>query len=77
MAISFDKNEVLVKENVSVKDDDILFNHTSKKDQLMDGSVPWRGAHKKHRDVYQMFIESLTKPGGVVLDITASTCTFS
>jgi hypothetical protein len=77
MAISFNKNEVLVKEGVSVKDDDIIFNYTSEKDQLMDGLVPWRGAREKHRDIYQMFIESLTKSGGVVMDVTPSTCTFS
>ena len=44
MAISFNNNEVHVKEDVSVKDDDIIFNYTSEKDQLMDGSVSWRGA---------------------------------
>ena len=67
----------IVKEGVSVKDDDIIFIYTSENNQLMDGSVPWRGAQEKHRDVYQMFIESLTKLGGVVVDVTASTCTFS
>jgi hypothetical protein len=39
MAILFNKNEVCVKEGISVKDDDIIFNYTSRKDQLMD-SVP-------------------------------------
>ena len=74
MAISFNKNEVLIKEGVSIKDDDIIFNTTSENDQLMDGSVPWRGAQERHRDRHQMFIESLTKHGGVVVDVTASTC---
>jgi hypothetical protein len=77
MAISFNNNEVLVNEGVSVKDDDIIFNYTPKKDQLMDGLVSWHGAREKHRDVYQMFIESLTKSGGIVVDVTASTCSFS
>ncbi len=76
MAISFNKNEVLVKEGVDVKDDDIIFNYVSEKDQLMDGSMPWRGAREKHRDIHQMFIESLTKSGGVVVDVTASICSF-
>ena len=66
MAISFNKNEILVKEGVSVKDDDIIFNYTLESNQLMDSLVPWRGPQKKHRDIYQMFIELLTKPGRVV-----------
>ena len=77
MAISFNKNEVLVKEGVNLKDDDIIFNYISEKDQLMDGSMPWRGAREKYRDIHQMFIESLTKPGGVVVDVTTSTGSFS
>ena len=36
MAISFNKNEILVKEGVSVKDDDIIFNYTLESNQLMD-----------------------------------------
>ena len=63
MTISFNKNEVLVKEGVNVKDDDIIFNYTSDKDQLMDGSMSWRGAREKYRDIHQMFIKSLTKSG--------------
>ena len=77
MTISFNNNEVIVEEDVSVRDDDIIFNYTSENDQLMDGSVPWRGAREKNWDAYQMFIESLTKPYGVIVDVTASTYTFS
>lgn len=77
MASSFNKNEVLVKEGVNINDDDVIFNNISEKDQLMDGSMPWRGAREKHRNIHQMFIESLTKHGGVVVDVTASTCSFS
>lgn len=46
MAISFNKNEVL-KQGVCIKEDDIIFNHISKKDPLMDGWVPWQGAQEK------------------------------
>jgi hypothetical protein len=48
MTISFNNNEVIVEEDVSVRDDDIIFNYTSENDQLMDGSVPWRGAREKN-----------------------------
>jgi hypothetical protein len=48
MTISFNNNEVIIKEDVSVKDDDIIFNYTSENDKLMDGSVPGRGAREKN-----------------------------
>lgn len=66
MISSFNKNEILVKEGVDVKDDDIIFNYTSDNDQLMDDLMPWRGAREKHQVVHQMFIKSLIKSNGVL-----------
>ena len=55
----------------------ILSSTTHEKNQLMDGSRSWRSAQEKHRDIHQMFIESLTKHGRVVMDVTTSTGSFS
>ena len=71
--ISFNKNIEFEKQGVCVGDDDVYFNYTTVKDQLMNGSIPWRGAREKHPTLIQMFIEALCKPGGVVVDVTAST----
>ena len=43
----------------------------------MNGSVPWRGARKKHNILMQIFIEALCKPGAVVIDVTTSTGGFT
>ena len=42
----------------------------------MDGSVSWRGAREKYRDIHQMFIESLIKSGGLVVNVMTSTSSF-
>ena len=42
----------------------------------MHGTIPWRGAREKDPLFMQVLIESLTKPGDIVLDWKASTGTF-
>jgi hypothetical protein len=37
---------------------------------LMRGTIPWRGARKKDPLFLQMFIESTTLVGDIVLDCT-------
>jgi hypothetical protein len=53
--------------------DDLLINPMTKDMQLMRGAIPWRGARKKDPLFFQMFIESTTLVGNIVLDYTAST----
>ena len=55
-------------------EDDWLCNFTTEKNQLMrpDG-VPWRGAREKDPRFMQIWIESLTSEGDVVVDFSAST----
>lgn len=57
----------------NVEKDDVLFNLTTIETQLMHGTTPWRGGREKDPLLLQILIEALTKPGGVVLDATAST----
>ena len=71
--VSFNKNIELKKQGVFIGGDDIYFNYTTEKNQLMNGYVPWRGAREKHPIFMQMFIEALCKPRTVVIDVTAST----
>lgn len=57
----------------NVEKDDVLLNLTTIETQLMHGTTPWRGGREKDPLLFQILIEALTKPGGVVLDATAST----
>ena len=50
-----------------------LFNYTIEKDQLVNGFVLWQGTHEKHHILIQMFIEALSKPKEIVIDVVAST----
>ena len=75
--VLFNKNIEFEKQGVCVGEDDVYFNCTNEKNQLMNGSVPWRGAREKHPILMQMFIEALCKPGAVVIDVTASTGGFT
>ena len=77
MKVSFNKNLEFEKQGVCVGEDDVYFNYTTKKNQLMNGSVPWRGTREKHPILMQMFIEALCKPRVVVIDVTASTGGFT
>ena len=71
------KNLEFEKQGVCIGEDDFYFNYTNEKTQLMNGSVPWRGARKKHTILMQIFIEALCKPGAMVIDVTTSTGGFT
>ena len=75
--VAFNKNIEFEKQGVCIGEDDIYFNYTTEKNQLMNGFVPWRGACEKHLIFMQMFIEALCKPRAVVIDVTTSTCGFT
>lgn len=76
MKIAFNKNIKFEKQGVCVGENDVYFDYTVVEDHLMDGSIPWRGTHEKHPTLIQMFIGALCKLGGVVVDVTSSTCGF-
>jgi len=63
----------LDQHGVDVARDDILINHVSKSDQLMNGNLPWRGLREKSVLFMQMLIEASTLPRDIVLDCTAAT----
>ena len=71
--ISFNKNIEFQKQCICIGEDDIYFNYTIEKNQLLNDFVPWQGAREKHPIFMQMFIEALCKPRTVVIDVTAST----
>ena len=75
--ISFNENIEFEKQDVCVGENDVYFNYTTEKNQLVNGSIPWRGAREKHPIIMQMFIEVLCKSGAVVIDVTASTSVFA
>jgi hypothetical protein len=60
---------------IDVAVDDVLFNLVTKDTQLMRGSTLWRGGREKDPVLLQLFIESTTHVGDIVLDCTASTST--
>jgi hypothetical protein len=60
---------------IDVAVDDVLFNLVAKDTQLMRGSTPWRGGRKKDPVLHQLFIESTTQVGDIILDCTTSTGT--
>ena len=59
MKVSFNKNIEFAKQSVCNGEDEIYFNYTTEKNQLMNDFVPWRGAHEKHPISMQMFVEAL------------------
>ena len=38
------------------------------------GVTPWRALRKKHPLFFQVLINFLTKPKGIIVDLAASTC---
>jgi hypothetical protein len=58
---------------IDLDNDNLLINPVTKDTQLMRGTIPWRGAREKDPLFLQMFIESTTLVGDIVLDCTAST----
>lgn len=58
---------------IDLEADDLLHNFTTSKTQLMNGSIPWRGAREKDPCLLQILIEASSDPGDVVLDYNAST----
>jgi predicted rRNA methylase YqxC with S4 and FtsJ domains len=75
--VSFNKNIGFENQGVCIGEDDVYFNYTIEKNQLMNGSVPWRGACEKYHILMHMFIKALCKSGRVVIDVTASTGGFT
>jgi hypothetical protein len=57
---------------INLENDDLLIKPVTKDTQLMRGAIPWRGARKKDPLFLQMFIESTTIVGDIVLDYTTS-----
>ena len=51
----------------------IFFHRTTTNTQIMQGNVPWSGAHEQGPNSLQFLIEALTRLGDVVLDAYAST----
>lgn len=58
---------------IDLEEDDLLHNFTTAKTQLMNGTIPWRGAREKDPRFIQILVEASTDPGDVVLDYNAST----
>jgi hypothetical protein len=58
---------------IDLENDDLLINLVTEDTQLMRGAIPWRRAREKDPLFLQMFIESTTAVGDIVLDCTAST----
>ncbi len=53
---------------IDLEADDLLHNFTTSKSQLMNGSIPWRGAREKDPRFLQVLIEASSNLGDVVLD---------
>lgn len=70
---TFQVNPLHSSGGFNVEEDDVLPNLTTVETQHMHGTTPWRGGREKDPLLLQILIEALTKPGGVVLDATAST----
>ena len=70
---SFRQVPALERLGYDVGRDDVLQNHVSRDNQLMNASRPWRGPREKSVPLLQMLIEATTDPGDVVLDCTTST----
>ena len=52
-------------------DNDIIFNFLTEEKEAVNGTIPWRGSYEKDISLYQQFVETLTAPGAVVLDVFA------
>ena len=70
--LEFAFNSACVPLVAKVKSLYIFFNCITTKTQLMQGNVPWRGAHEQSHDNLQLLIEVSTRLGDVVLDAYAS-----
>jgi hypothetical protein len=46
--VSFNKNIEFKKQRVCIGKDDVYFNYTTEKNQLINGFIHWRGAREKH-----------------------------
>lgn len=66
----------LDRHGVDVARDDCLQNIVLRENQLINGSIPWRGPREKSISFMQMLIQSASDPGDVVLDCTAATGKF-
>ena len=53
-------------------DKDLIFNFLTEEKQAVNGTTPWRGSYEKDILLYQQFVETLTAPGAIVLDVFAS-----
>jgi hypothetical protein len=58
---------------VDIGSDEWLQNYTTKIDQAMNGTKPWRGPREKSKGFWQVLIEACSKPGDIVLDCHAMT----
>ena len=68
----FNKEKELQKLGYGLWDNDLVFNFLTEDKQLVNGTIPWRGSYEKDTSLYQQFVETLTAPGAVVLDVFAS-----
>jgi hypothetical protein len=57
---------------IDVAVDDVLFNLVTKDTQFMRSNTPCRNGREKNPLLLQLFIESTTQVGDIVLDCTAS-----
>lgn len=57
-----------------ILDPSTFFILTTTNTQLLNKGAPWRGAWEKDSKFIELFINALTKPSVVVLDVYASTC---
>jgi len=58
---------------IDLEEDDLLHNFTTSTSQLMNGSIPLRGAREKDPKLLQILLEASTSLANVVLDYNAST----
>lgn len=75
--IPFNKNIKFEKQGVCGGKDNVYFNYTVEKNQLMNDYVSRQGPLEKHPILTQMFIEVLCKHGALVIDVTTSTGEFT
>jgi hypothetical protein len=68
----FNKEKELQRLGYGLWDNDLIFNYLSEEKQAVNGTTPWRGSYEKDILLYQQFVEILTAPGAVILDVFAS-----
>jgi hypothetical protein len=68
-------NKDLSKNGMNL-DDDVLYNFTDARSQLMrnDGITPWKGPRERHPLFYQVLINAFSKSNGIVADLSVVTC---